>query len=64
MCRYNYSNGRCANIDIDAYFCIGERNCSISEFLKSEDFEGNSMENFWRPLPSKIWSIGKRTDEK
>ena len=64
MCKYNYSEGKCANVDVHTYFCVGERNCSISEILRSRNVREHSENNFWQPLSTKVWNIGKRNIER
>ncbi|UCE37859.1 MAG: hypothetical protein JSW00_01030 [Thermoplasmata archaeon] len=56
MCRYSYGNGRCANIDVDVNFCVGEKNCNLSDILRSRAFRGQPQDNIWRPIPSNVWS--------
>jgi hypothetical protein len=60
MCRYNYGNGRCANIDVEAYFCIGDKSCSISDILRTQSLRDDPKENSWQAVPSKVWEIGTR----
>jgi hypothetical protein len=58
MCRYSYGNGRCANIDVNNYFCIGERSCNISDILKSKVLRKEPENNAWQAVPSNVWNIG------
>ena len=60
MCRYSYGNGRCANMDVDTYFCLGERSCNISDILKSQVLRVEPNDNLWQAVPSKVWHIGAR----
>ncbi|MEE9152017.1 MAG: hypothetical protein V3U20_09330 [Thermoplasmata archaeon] len=64
MCKYSYSNGKCANIDIDTYLCVGERNCNISDILNNRNIKERSEGGSWLLLPPKIWNIGKRNGER
>jgi hypothetical protein len=59
MCKYSYSNGKCANIDIHAHFCIGEKNCSLSDILRNRYYKEHSEDGPWQFVPLKIWNIGK-----
>jgi hypothetical protein len=58
MCRYSYTNGRCANIDVEAFFCVGERSCSISDILKIRVLREEPESGGWQAVPPKVWSIG------
>jgi hypothetical protein len=60
MCRYSYGNGKCANIDVDAYFCLGERECSISDILEHRTQREDPKNNEWQAVPAKVWEIGTR----
>ncbi len=62
MCRYSYSNGKCANIDVEVNFCVGEKNCNITDILQIRSDKESSINVAWQPLPSKIWEIGKYLD--
>jgi len=63
MCKYSYSNGRCANIDIDSSFCIGEEKCSLSNILKAMNFNEPLEDNDWLAIPLKVWKIGNGKNE-
>ncbi len=60
MCRYNYSISRCANSNIDAFNCIGERNCSISAILKVGDIKDNTAPMLGTDFYSRSRSVGKK----
>ena len=64
MCRYNYSNGKCANIDVDASFCVGESNCSLLNFLGTRSLIELPERNSWQEIPLGIWAMGKNGGKK
>lgn len=59
MCKYNYSGYKCANIDIDTFFCLGENNCTLTDIMKLKDFRNEPARGPWEAIPFKIPSIGK-----
>lgn len=59
MCKYNYSGYKCANMDIDAFFCLGEDNCSLSDIMRLRDFNNVPENGAWDTIPFKIPSVGK-----
>jgi len=59
MCKYNYSGIRCANIDIQDKFCIGEKNCSLSDIMRFEGEEDMSQDNVWYAIPKRISMMGR-----
>ena len=64
MCRYSYSNGKCANIDVIALFCIGDKNCSLSNFLHDTGPAALTEDETWKNIPSRIWKIGKNPSQE
>lgn len=64
MCRYNYGNGKCANIDVDAFFCVGDRECSITDIMKMRNIREVGDNESWHAFHSKIWAFGKEDGSK
>jgi hypothetical protein len=63
MCKYSFGNGRCASIDVNFNFCIGEGNCFVSDILKNRNIKDDLKADDWQLISSKLWCMGKRTDE-
>jgi DNA-dependent RNA polymerase auxiliary subunit epsilon len=62
MCRYSYSNGKCANMDIDLNFCVGERNCNLTDILRNRVQQESFDTAFLQPLPQEFLHLGKNTE--
>jgi hypothetical protein len=59
MCKYNYSGIRCANMDIEDNFCIGERNCNLSDIMEIHSHEDMPRDDVWFAIPMKISQLGR-----
>lgn len=59
MCKYNYSGIRCANIDIEDRFCIGEGNCNLSDIMRFNGQDEMAMDNVWYAIPRKVSELGR-----
>lgn len=69
MCKYSYSNGRCANIDIDDFFCVGESNCSISIIMRNQNDRENvpiekDINDLLELFPVKTWTLKSSNKKK
>jgi hypothetical protein len=68
MCKYNYSNDRCANIYVDDFFCVGERNCSISDILRIRNDKENAsidqdLNDLLEIFPVRSWNLKSGSDK-
>jgi hypothetical protein len=59
MCKYNYAGIRCANIDIEDRFCVGERNCNLSDIMDIHSHEAMPRDRVWQAIPRRISELGK-----
>jgi len=59
MCKYNYSGIRCANMDIEDCFCVGERNCNLSDIMDIHRYEESPQNRVWQAIPRRISELGK-----
>jgi hypothetical protein len=63
MCKYSFGNGRCASMDIHFNFCIGEKNCYVSDILKNRIVESEPEPDDWQFISSKLWNTGNIKNE-